>query len=391
MTRSLTHRLQTIQPFFVMDVLAKAQALQRAGHDVIHLEVGEPDFPTPPPILKAGQQALSLGQTRYTPALGLPALREKIARYYLQRYSVMIDPNQVAVTAGASGALLLLNALLFNPSDEVIMPDPCYPCNRHFLTLVGGKASVVPTQSANNFALSIDDLHTALTEKTRGLLLASPNNPTGTVLSRKTLAEMAGFCRTHHLHLVLDEIYHGLVYDADCPSILEVESDAFVINSFSKYFGMTGWRLGWAIAPLDTISEIDKLAQNFFISPPTVAQHAALAAFSDDAFEIMDQQRDELKARRDFLLTNLPELGFKVEGSPQGAFYIYADISGLDHPLAQDSLKFCGELLEKSFVAITPGLDFGVFEANTRVRFAYTASIPRLEEALGRMKFFLAK
>lgn len=389
MTRPLAQRLQTIQPFFVMDVLAKAQALQAAGRDVIHLEVGEPDFPTPAPIVAAGQQALSVGHTRYTPALGLTVLREKIAEFYQARYQVKIDPKQVVVTAGASGALLLLNALLFDAGDEVILPDPCYPCNRHFLSLVGANARLIPTQSNNNFALASADISAALTVRSKALMLASPNNPTGTILSRQTLREMAQFCRNQHLHLILDEIYHGLVYEAECPSVLEVETDAFVINSFSKYFGMTGWRLGWTIAPLDTISELDKLAQNFFISPPTIAQHAAIAAFSTEAIAIMEQQRNELKQRRDFLVANLPALGFKVEGAPQGAFYVYADISGLNHSLAQDSLSFCSELLEKTFVAITPGLDFGFHQANTRVRFAYTAPIPRLEEALERMQRFL--
>lgn len=389
MTRTLAHRLQTIQPFFVMDVLAKAQALQVAGRDVIHLEVGEPDFPTPGPILAAGQRALSLGQTRYTPALGLPLLREKIAEFYQMRYQISIDPNQVVVTAGASGALLLLNALLFNPEDEVILPDPSYPCNRHFLSLIGSKAKLVAPTSENNFALTAADLQSAITSNSKGLLLASPNNPTGTVLSRHNLAEMAAFCRTNKLHLVLDEIYHGLVYDTECPSVLEVDPNAFVINSFSKYFGMTGWRLGWAIAPQDCISELDKLAQNFFISPSTIAQHAAMEAFSPESIAIVEHQRNELKNRRDFLYKHLPELGFKIKGSPQGAFYIYADISQINHPFAAESLKFCSALLEQKFVAITPGLDFGFSAANTHVRFAYTAPIPRLEQALERMREFL--
>ncbi|HET8706540.1 MAG TPA: aminotransferase class I/II-fold pyridoxal phosphate-dependent enzyme [Pseudomonadales bacterium] len=386
MTRSLAQRLQTIQPFFVMDVLAKAQALQAAGRDVIHLEVGEPDFPTPAPIVAAAQHALSVGHTRYTPALGLPQLREKIAEFYWQRYQVKVDPRQVVVTSGASGALLLLNALLFDADDEVILPDPCYPCNRHFLSLVGARAKLIPTEGANNFALSDSALKGVLSQNSKALMLASPNNPTGTILSKASLEKMARFCRESNLHLVLDEIYHGLVYEADCPSILQVERDAFVINSFSKYFGMTGWRLGWIVAPLDTISELDKLAQNFFIAPSTIAQHAALAAFSDESIAIMEAQREELKKRRDFLLANLPSLGFKVEGAPQGAFYVYADISGLKHPQAHDSLAFCGELLEKSFVAITPGLDFGFYQAGSKVRFAYTAPIPRLEEGLGRMR-----
>jgi len=389
MTRSLAQRLHTIQPFFVMDVLAKAQALQAAGRDVIHLEVGEPDFPTPAPIVAAGQHALSLGQTRYTPALGLPQLREKIAEFYQARYQVRVDPRQVVVTAGASGALLLLNGLLFDPLDEVLLPDPCYPCNRHFLSLVGAHARLIPTLSDTNFTLALADLKAALTPRSKALMLASPNNPTGTVLNRATLEEMADFCRQQHLHLVVDEIYHGLVYDADCPSVLEVDSDAFVINSFSKYFGMTGWRLGWMIAPDVMIDELDKLAQNFFIAPPTVAQHAAMAAFLPETFDIVEQQRLELKNRRDFLVAHLPELGFKVQGSPDGAFYIYADISSVNHPLAADSLAFCAALLEQSAVAITPGLDFGLAQAHSRVRFAYTAPVARLEEALHRIKAFL--
>ena len=381
MTSSYSARSRAIEPFHVMALLSRANELQALGRDVIHLEIGEPDFTTAAPIVAAGQAALAAGHTRYTAARGLPRLREAIARFYEQRYQASIDPERVLITPGGSGALLLASSLLVDPGKHWLLADPGYPCNRHFLRLIEGAAQLVPVGPEVRYQLNADLIERHWDRDCVGALVASPANPTGTVLSRDELAELSGALKARGGHLVVDEIYHGLTYGCDAASVLEVDDDAFVLNSFSKYFGMTGWRLGWLVAPADAVPELEKLAQNLYISAPSMAQHAALACFEPATLEILEARRAEFARRRDFLLPALRELGFNIAVVPEGAFYLYADISSF----GGDAFAFCRHMLETQFVAITPGLDFGRHQAGHHVRFAYTQDLPRLEQAVERI------
>ena len=382
MAQPYSARSRAIEPFHVMALLARANELQAAGHDVIHLEIGEPDFTTAEPIIRAGQAALAAGKTRYTAARGIPELREAIAGFYAQRYGVNIDPRRVLVTPGGSGALLLASALLVDPGKHWLLADPGYPCNRHFLRLIEGAAQLVPVGPDVHYQLTPDLVDRHWDVDSVGALVASPANPTGTVLSRDELAGLSTAIKGHNGHLVVDEIYHGLTYGTDAASVLEVDDDAFVLNSFSKYFGMTGWRLGWLVAPSAAVGELEKLAQNLYISAPSMAQYAALACFEPATIEIFEQRRAEFALRRDFLLPALRELGFGIAVEPQGAFYLYADISAF----GGDAFAFCQHFLETEHVAFTPGLDFGRHQAGHHVRFAYTQSLPRLQEAVERIE-----
>ncbi|QLF92930.1 pyridoxal phosphate-dependent aminotransferase [Pseudomonas sp. ABC1] len=381
MTSLYSARSRAIEPFHVMALLARANQLQAQGHDVIHLEIGEPDFTTAAPIVAAGQAALAAGHTRYTAARGLPQLREAIAGFYAQRYGLSIDPERVLITPGGSGALLLASSLLVDPGRHWLLADPGYPCNRHFLRLVEGAAQLVPVGPDVRYQLTEELLERHWNADTVGTLVASPANPTGTLLDRQELAGLARGTRAHGGHLVVDEIYHGLTYGVDAVSALEVDDEAFVLNSFSKYFGMTGWRLGWLVAPPQAVPELEKLAQNLYISAPSMAQHAALACFEPATLDILEARRAEFGKRRDFLLPALRELGFGIAVEPQGAFYLYADISAF----GGDAYAFCQHMLERQHVAITPGIDFGRYRAQQHVRFAYTQDLPVLQRALERI------
>ncbi|MHC9010400.1 pyridoxal phosphate-dependent aminotransferase [Stenotrophomonas rhizophila] len=376
-----SRRSQDIEPFHVMSLLARAQALEQAGHDVIHLEIGEPDFTTAAPIVRAGQAALAAGHTRYTAARGLPALREVIAGFYQDRYQVHIDPERILVTPGGSGALLLASSLLVDPGKHWLLADPGYPCNRHFLRLVEGAAQLVPVGPETAYQLTPELVARQWNADSVGALVASPANPTGTVLSAAQLAALSQSLKARGGHLVVDEIYHGLTYGMDAASVLQVDDEAFVLNSFSKYYGMTGWRLGWLVAPPQAVRELEKLAQNLYISASSIAQHAALACFEPDAIAIFEQRRAAFRERRDYLLPALRALGFRIEVEPEGAFYLYADVSAF----TDDAQAFCAHFLETEHVAFTPGLDFGHHRANAHVRLAYTQDVPRLEEAVRRI------
>ncbi|MFN3714655.1 MAG: pyridoxal phosphate-dependent aminotransferase [Alcanivoracaceae bacterium] len=379
-------RNDRIAPFHVMALLGRAQALQSAGHDVIHLEVGEPDFPTPAPILAAGQRALAQGLTHYTPATGLPALREAIAGYYRSRFGVDVEPSRIIVTPGASGALQLALALLVDPGDGVLLADPGYPCNRHFVELVNGDPQSMPL--GDDLRVTADLIRKNWQPSTVATLLATPDNPTGAVLSASDCAGIATTVAALGGGLIVDEIYQGLVYRQPIHTVLTVAPDALVLNSFSKYFGMTGWRLGWMVAPAAHVPALERMAQNFFIAPATMSQHAALAAFAPDALAELDRRRDVLDGRRRLLLAALPELGMRVMGQPEGAFYLYVDISALTH----DSFAFCAQLLEQEFVALTPGADFGQRHGPERcLRIAYTTDEARLQEALARLRRFVGR
>jgi len=381
MAPSYSARSRAIEPFHVMALLARANQLQAAGVDVIHLEIGEPDFTTAAPIVAAGQAALAAGHTRYTAARGIPALREAIAGFYAQRYRLSIDPERILITPGGSGALLLATSLLVDPGKHWLLADPGYPCNRHFLRLVEGAAQLVPVGPEVRYQLTADLIARHWDKDSVGALVASPANPTGTLLSREELGGLSRALKERGGHLVVDEIYHGLTYGVDASSVLEVDDDAFVLNSFSKYFGMTGWRLGWLVAPQAAVADLEKLAQNLYISAPSMAQHAALACFEAPTLAIFEQRRHEFARRRDFLLPALRELGFKIAVEPEGAFYLYADISAF----GGDAFAFCQHFLETEHVAFTPGLDFGRHLASQHVRFSYTQDLPRLQQAVERI------
>jgi aspartate/methionine/tyrosine aminotransferase len=370
-----------------MELFARANELVEQGHDVIKLEVGEPDFDTPAPVIEAAEGALRSGNTRYTDARGILPLREKIAAFYADRFGVVVGPERIFVTAGASGGLLLLTALLINPGENLLMTDPGYPCNRHFLTSFDAEGVLVPVTAEDNYQLTPRLLDRYWNPLTRGVLVATPANPTGSVLSQAELAALAQSTKARNGLMIVDEIYQGLVYENELShSVLAVEPEAFVVNSFSKYFGMTGWRLGWVIVPEVLSRELEKLAQNLFICPSTIAQAAALAAFSDEALDIMESQKEEFARRRNFLVPALRELGFDVPLMPAGAFYVYAGLPDR----VRDAEKFCHDLLENEHVAITPGTDFGFHDANRFVRISYARDLGQLKEAVSRLRRALA-
>ncbi|UCO97453.1 pyridoxal phosphate-dependent aminotransferase [Metapseudomonas lalkuanensis] len=381
MAQPYSARSRAIEPFHVMALLARANELQAAGHDVIHLEIGEPDFTTAEPIVQAGQAALAAGHTRYTAARGIPQLREAIAGFYASHYRLNIDPDRILITPGGSGALLLASSLLVDPGKHWLLADPGYPCNRHFLRLVEGAAQLVPVGPETRYQLTPQLVERYWDSDSVGALVASPANPTGTVLHADELAALSQALKARGGHLVVDEIYHGLTYGMEASSVLEVDDEAFVLNSFSKYFGMTGWRLGWLVAPADAVPELEKLAQNLYISAPSMAQYAALACFQPQTLEILEERREEFARRRDYLLPALRELGFRIAVEPEGAFYLYADISAF----GGDAYAFCRHFIETEYLAFTPGLDFGRHQAGHHVRFAYTQGLPRLEEAVQRL------
>ena len=380
-------RVAEVAPFHVMQLLARARQLQSEGRDVIHMEVGEPDFPTAAPIVAAGQEALAKGLTQYTPAAGLPELREAIAGHYQTAYGVTVDPGRIIVTPGASGALLLLSALLVNPGDKVMMADPTYPCNRNFMRLFEGEPQLIPVGAESEFQLTAQHIEQHWCKETRAVMLATPSNPTGTLVDKSSLQAISDAVTARNGALIVDEIYQGLTYGVDALTALSVNDDAFVINSFSKYFGMTGWRLGWLVAPECAVPALEKLAQNVFLSATTPSQYAALAAFQPDTIAILEERRAEFARRRDFLLPALRNLGMSIPVTPEGAFYIYA---GVDH-LTDDSCQWCQDLLEQEAVAATPGLDFGFEGARKTVRFAYATEMSQLEKAVERIARFIAK
>ena len=381
----LAERMGRIRPFYVMDLLARARELESQGRDVVHMEIGEPDFVTPAPIVEAGKRALGEGRTHYTPALGLPALRRAISDDYKDRFEVAVGPERVAVTPGASGALHLVLAILVNPGDEVLMADPGYPCNRHFVELLGGVPRLIPVGANTGYQLTAEQIVAAWTPRTRAVLVASPSNPTGTVLSPDALCAVHQAVRARGGVLIVDEIYQCLVYDLHPATALACSDELFVINSFSKYFGMTGWRLGWVVAPLGYMEALDRLAQNIYLAAPTLSQWAALAAFTPGAREILEQRRAQFQERRDYLLPALERLGFVFPVHPQGAFYLY----GRSDCVTPDSDRFARELLEQMAVAVTPGRDFGDNQPERYLRFAYTTQIPRLAEGVERIRRFL--
>jgi aspartate/methionine/tyrosine aminotransferase len=321
-------RAAEIEPFEVMDVLSRAHALEAAGRHVVHMEIGEPDFTAPPAVVEAGMRALRDGRTAYTAALGLPALREAISRHYQRTFSRRVDPATIAITSGASGGLLVVAALYVDPGDEILVPDPGYPGYRHFVRAFEGVARALPVSAGTAYQPSLEMVKAAWGPRTKGLLLGSPSNPTGTLIDAGELGRIAAFIASRGGVLMIDEIYQGLVYGAAPATAAGLPGEVVIINSFSKYFCMTGWRLGWVVLPAAAMRSFEKLAQHLFISAPSAAQHAALAAFSDASLAVLEERRAEFARRRDFLLPELRKAGLRVAAEPHGAFYIYAGCGG---------------------------------------------------------------
>ncbi|MDJ0956187.1 MAG: aminotransferase class I/II-fold pyridoxal phosphate-dependent enzyme [Arenicellales bacterium] len=376
-------RTESIQPFYVMEVLAKAYRMEAEGRDVIHLEVGEPDFESPVEVVNAGCKALTSGRTKYTPALGIQSLRQAIADTYPKACKPEIE--RVAVTPGSSGALMLAFGVLIDAGDEVLLADPGYPCNSNFIRLYGGEPKLVPVDASSNYQLTADLIRRNWTSKTQAVLIASPSNPTGTIISPSemtavvnTVEELGGVC-------IVDEIYHGLTYDVEIRTALHDSDNVFIINSFSKYFGMTGWRIGWLVSPDTYVDEVNKFAQNLYISTSAPAQYAAVSALTEPVLAECERRRLMFKERRDYLVPALRDIGFDIPVIPQGAFYVYAGIS----EFSQDSEKFALDVLEQTGVAITPGRDFGNYRHLHHVRFSYANTLERLQTAVSRLESYI--
>lgn len=380
-------RLHDIQPFRVMELLARARQLEALGRDIVHMEIGEPDFPTPAPVINAVTHAIASGDVHYTPATGLPALREAIAGYYLRKAGVALDPNRVVVTPGASGALLLVLGVVLDPGQTVLMADPGYPCNRNFVHFLDGRSRAIPVDATTGYQLTAQQVVNHWDDNTAAVMVASPSNPTGTLIPTDELQQIREFVAHQGGTLIVDEIYHGLVYEDHAETALRLGDDLFVINSFSKYFGLTGWRVGWLVGPDAIVPDIDKLAQNLFLAAPTPAQHAALAALQPDTLAILEQRREAFCQRRDYLLPALRDIGFDIPVTPQGALYLYANCERF----TDDSFGFAAALLEELGVAITPGCDFGTNRPEKHLRFAYTTSLERLEEGVRRLAAYLRR
>ncbi|PYG00777.1 aspartate/methionine/tyrosine aminotransferase [Thioalkalivibrio sp. ALE21] len=379
---ALSDFAQVVEPFRVMDILDRAQAAERAGRDIIHLEVGEPDFVTPRGVVSAGEIALAAGETRYTPAHGREKLRRAIAQDYRNRHAAEVDPERVVVTSGASAAILLALAAGVNPGEGVLLPDPGYACNRQFVAARGARPRPLVVSAEDAWQPTAAAVAAAWSDTTRAVLLASPANPTGTCLSRGTLAEIVAVVEARGGLVIMDEIYGQLVFGEPERSAAALHPNVVVINSFSKYFAMTGWRLGWMVVPPSWVDPVRRLAQNLFVAPSSVAQAAAMFAFEPDTEAELQQRVRELESRRDFLLQALPELGLEVRARPEGAFYIYADCSA--H--GADSEALCARILDEAGVALTPGTDFSPSDGARHLRIAYTQSEARLREAVERLR-----
>ncbi len=388
-------RAQRIEPFYVMEV---AKAAQRLGHTVrdtaepmIYLNIGEPDFTAPPLVQEAAAKAIHHGHTQYTQATGLEALRERISGWYASRFGLAVPASRIVVTAGASAALQLACLALIEAGDEVLMPDPSYPCNRHFVSAAEGRAVLVPTTAAERYQLSADKVEAAWTPHTRGVLLASPSNPTGTSIHPDELRRIHEVVTHRGGITLIDEIYLGLSHDdAFGQSALGIDDNIISINSFSKYFNMTGWRLGWLVVPEALVPVIERIAQNLFICPSTIAQHAALACFEAESLAEYERRRAEFKARRDYFIPALQAMGLNVPVMPDGAFYAWADCSEVCSKLGiKDSWDFAFEVMHRTHVALTPGRDFGIAGMENFVRFSTANSMAQLQESVRRLRGML--
>jgi aspartate/methionine/tyrosine aminotransferase len=378
-------RMSHIDPFYVMEIQRRAFELEAQGRRIVHMEIGQPDFGTPEPVVEAVNTAMQRETLGYTDALGSRALREAIAAFYYERFGLNVPASRIIVTAGASGAFLTLSGTLFSAGDEVLIPTPGYPCNRHFVAMFDATPRALPVSVATRFQPTAQDVSANWNAATRGIVIASPSNPTGTSISAAELERIADAVRVRTGVLIVDEIYQGLSYGDSPNSALAINDELIVVNSFSKYFCMTGWRIGWMVVPEDAVPALERFAQNAFISPSGPAQVAALAALQPDSLAIFEERRATFARRRDRLLPALLELGFDIPVVPDGAFYIYADCSRF----SDDSFAFAFELLEQTGVALTPGRDFGGEAPERYVRFAYTRGWDDLEEAVERLGRYL--
>lgn len=391
----ISTRASRIEPFYVMEVAKAAQAMARevAGtrEPMIFLNIGEPDFTAPPLVQEAAARAISAGATQYTQSLGLDALRERISGWYQERFGVNVPARRIVVTAGASAALQLACLALVDAGDEILMPDPSYPCNRHFVSAAEGTAVLVPTTAEERFQLTADKVRAAWTDKTRGVLLASPSNPTGTSIAPDELRHIHNVVQERGGITLIDEIYLGLSYEEQFGhTALAIDDNIISINSFSKYFNMTGWRLGWMVVPEALVPVVERLAQNLFICASTVSQHAALACFEPDSIAEYERRRAEFKARRDYFIPELQRLGLSVPVLPDGAFYAWADCRSACAKLGvEGSWDFAFELMRRAHLAVTPGRDFGSFEPQRFVRFSTANSMAQLQEAAERLQRLL--
>ncbi|MBX9632630.1 MAG: pyridoxal phosphate-dependent aminotransferase [Burkholderiales bacterium] len=383
--RRVSARMADIDTFHVVAVVTRAKELEAAGRSIVNMAIGEPDGPIADPIAEAGIRAIRAGLVRYTGGLGIPELRRALAGWYQSRYGVAVPTSRIAVMPGSSGALLVAMGVLVDPGDEVLMADPSYPANRHFVRTVNGRAVCIPVGADSGYQLTAELVERHWSQRTRVVMLATPSNPTGTLIDFDEMRAIHEVVRERGGVLVVDEIYHGLTYGRPDRTALEFADDVFIINSFSKYFGMTGWRLGWLVAPEDCMPDVEKLAQNLFISSSELAQHAALAALTPEAVAFHEQRHQAYRAQRDFLLPRLREIGFDIPVEPEGAFYIYANCS----KLTKDSYGFCMDVLEHAGVAIAPGIDFGTHRAAEHVRFSYPKPIPVLAEGVARLERFV--
>jgi aspartate/methionine/tyrosine aminotransferase len=381
----LSDRAQATRPFYVMELLARAAQREKMHGKSVSMVVGEPDFPAPPAVVAAAQQALHAGKLHYTHALGTPELRAAIAHDYQRRDGLVVDPAQVAVTAGASGGLLLIMAALLNPGDEVLVTDPGYPCNRQFVLAMGGVPKAITVTAESNFQPTAEQVRGAWTPRTKALLVASPANPTGTMLPAQEAVQLAALTRELGGVLIVDEIYQRLVFDDQPKSLLCLGDDIISVNSFSKTFSMTGWRLGWVVAPKPLMAPLERLSQNLFISPSSLAQQAALAAFSVESLAVAESYRQQFREQARFLIPQLCQLGFRLPAQPDGAFYGYFDVSGLTH----DSYQFCLDLCDQAGVLMAPGRDFGDFQAERYVRVSFTKPLDVLAQGVDRISRWL--
>lgn len=387
-TDLFAERLEDIVPFYTMELIKQAYALEQQGRkDILHLSIGEPDFTAPPAVAQAAVHAIQQGKLQYTPAAGIPELRAAISQHYRKAFGVDVPVSRIVVTSGASGALLLACAALVDKGSEVLMPDPAYPCNRHIVAAFDGKVPSIPCGPEHRFQLSAEMVQKHWTAATKGVCIASPSNPTGTSIEPVELAAIIETVKAKAGFTIVDEIYQGLTYDTAPFTALSLDQDIVVINSFSKYFSMTGWRVGWMVIPESLFPQIEKLSQNLFICPSAVAQYAALACFSDESLAIFEGRKEEFRRRRDYIVPALRELGFKVPVMPDGAFYVYADCSAL----TEDADLFTRDLLHKTGVVMVPGLDFGPSLAKTYVRISYATSMDNLREAVRRLAGYLLK
>ena len=390
----LASRLAQIEPFYVMECAKAATALAalpecdpaQGGTPMIFLNIGEPDFTAPPAVQAAAKAAIDAGRTQYTEANGLPALRQALSAWYAQRFGLDIDPARIVITAGASAALQLACLALFEAGDEVLMPDPSYPCNRHFVAAAGASPRALPAGPEARFQLDAHSVEQHWTPSTRGVVLASPSNPTGTSIAPDELRRIVEVVRSRGGVTLVDEIYLGLSYDdAFSHSALALGDDIISVNSFSKYFSMTGWRLGWLVLPPALVGAVEKLQQNLYICASSIAQQAALACFEPGSLAVYEERRAAFRARRDFVVPALNRLGLQVPVTPDGAFYAWADCSA--H--ADSSWNFCDRVMREAHVALTPGRDFGPAAAERYLRLSFASSLPQLQEAIQRLERLL--